>query len=86
MLCLVSSVLFLSHILFLTPAPNNALAKGEDEDEDGEESEEEEERHSYVIVEETRLRLLLSQQCRTEGCPHPCLVRPTTRGQKYSHS
>jgi hypothetical protein len=33
-----------------------------------------------VIVEETRLRLLLSQQCRTEGCTHPCIVRQTTRG------
>ena len=64
----------------MTPSPNDALAKGDDEDED-EEDEEEEERTCYVLVAETRLRLLLSQQCRTEGCSHPCQVRQTTRGR-----
>ena len=69
----------LSRILFPHSFTKNvAFVKGEEEDE--EEEEEEDKRNCYVIVEETRLRLLLSQQCRTEGCPHPCHVRQTTRG------
>ena len=44
------------------------------------EEEEEKMKTRYVTVEESKLRLLLSRQCPSSGCQHPCLVDQTTRG------